>query len=111
TTADGVLIYQEDDINQFSVTQEQVGEALYPQTDIEDAAGAVVTNNGFHEMDPRRYGADSTGVDDSQAAFDAAEAVAAAYGLAEIVEAPGTYKGAEAFTKIPRPTTFTWLPT
>jgi hypothetical protein len=76
-------------------SQSQVGRALYPQSEAEEAASVTPTNYAPSLVyDITRWGADPTGVADSQDALDAARAVAAASAPTpvEIVFPEGTYR-------------------
>jgi hypothetical protein len=95
TTATGVQIYQEDDIDRFTVSTDEISRALYPQTELESSTSLTpATNIPALVYDITRWGADPTGVGDSQTAFDAARAIAAASAPTpvEIVFPEGTYR-------------------
>src|SRR5687768_4622610 len=44
TTADGVQIYQEDDIDRFTVSADEIARALYPRSAAEISAGVTPTS-------------------------------------------------------------------
>lgn len=72
-TAAGVQIYQEDDIDRFTVTQTEIAAALYPQTAAEQAAGVSVVNALYPPGNVLRYGTNTTpGTTDMTVAIQAA---------------------------------------
>lgn len=73
-----------------SLTQQILGQILYPRTPAEIAALVVPTFYIFPPGDVRRYGADATGAVSADAAFTSALAQAAQTNGAEITF-PGTY--------------------
>ena len=93
TTASGVLRYQEDDIEQLSLTTEEIAELLYPQSEIEDSLGIDPPNKQYEYNNVLRFGADPTGVADSTTAFDQANLVGGNGRAGQRVFVPaGTYK-------------------
>lgn len=56
TTASGVLLYQEDDIDRFTITRDEIASALYPRTEEEIAAGVIPTDSSVAPGDSDRYG-------------------------------------------------------
>lgn len=66
-----------------AITQASIGAVLWPKTPIEITAGTVIAASWYMPYDPRRYGADQTGVADSTAAFNASPNVSLVF--------PGTY--------------------
>jgi hypothetical protein len=80
TTAAGVQVYQEDDIERFTISQAEIAAALYPITSAEQAAGLTVVNYSIPSHDknggfvhPYRYGNNTTpGTTDMTAALNAA---------------------------------------
>jgi hypothetical protein len=80
TTAAGVQIYQEDDIERFTISQAEVAAALYPTTTAEQAAGLTVVNYSISShtknggiVHPYRYGTNTTpGTTDMTATLNAA---------------------------------------
>lgn len=71
-TAQDALIYQEDDISRFAVSQVEIGAALYPQSAAEAAAAVTPTSLFYDYDDPQRYGADPTFTNDSTSAIQTA---------------------------------------
>jgi hypothetical protein len=69
TTADGVQIYQEDDIDRFTVSQAEIARAIYPRSQAEIAASVTPVNYVYAYGDVRRYGAVGNGVTDDRQAF------------------------------------------
>lgn len=76
TTADGVLMYQEDDIGRFSVSQAEIARNLYPRTAAEISAGVTPSSYLYPESNVKRYGAQGDRTTDDLAAFNRAAAVA-----------------------------------
>lgn len=60
TTASGVQVYQEDDIDRFTVSQAEIAAALYPTTTAEDAADATIVNQAYPPGHVYRYGTNTT---------------------------------------------------
>jgi hypothetical protein len=76
TTAAGVQLYQEDNISRFSVTDEEIGRALYRRTAAEQLAGVTPSNYSYPESNVKRYGALGDRTTDDLAAFNRAASVA-----------------------------------
>jgi len=55
TTADGVLIYQEDEISRFPVSADEIGAALFATTPAETAAVIAPTDKTHPELTASRY--------------------------------------------------------
>lgn len=72
TTAAGVQIYQEDDIEQFTVTVNEIAAVLYPQTEAEQGVAVTPTNYLRPPGDVRRYGVVGDGTANDTAAFQRA---------------------------------------
>lgn len=72
TTAAGVLLYQEDDIQQFTVTPNEIASTLYPRTEAEIAASVLPTDYLRPPGDVRRYGAVGDGATNSTSGFQSA---------------------------------------
>lgn len=84
TTSDGVQLYQEDDIDRFTVSQAEIARAIYPRTAAETSAGVTPTNYAIPSHDavgyvmPVRYGlVNDGGLSDQTAILSAAYSVAA----------------------------------
>jgi len=75
TTASGVQLYQEDDIQQFTVTPTEILAALYPQTEAEEAVSVTPTDFRYAPGDVRRYGVIGNGIANDTAAFQRALSV------------------------------------
>lgn len=69
TTSGGIQLYQEDDIERFTVSAVEIGRAIYPLTSSESDAGITPTNYTYEPGSVLRYGADPTGVVSSRTAF------------------------------------------
>jgi hypothetical protein len=72
TTADGVQIYQEDDVSRFTASQDEIGAAFYPTSERESALGISPISYAYNIGDVRRYGALGDDTADDTAAFDLA---------------------------------------
>lgn len=95
TTASGVQVDQQDDIDRLTISNAEIARALYPRTTLETSASVTPSVNvPALVYDITRWGADPTGVASSQTAFDAARAVAASSAPTpvEIVFPEGTYR-------------------
>jgi hypothetical protein len=62
TTADGVLLYQEDDIDRFTVSQAEIALTFNPRTPAEIAETLVPVSYRYPEGHGRRYGMIGNGV-------------------------------------------------
>ena len=72
-TSAGSLIRTVDNLpDEYPLTADQVGAALYPRTAAEIAASVVPSNYAYPVGDPRRYGATGDGVTNDAAAVQAA---------------------------------------
>lgn len=92
TTAAGVQLYQEDDVERrSSITTDDVGRALYRQTSIESGASVTPTAYSYPACDVRRYGGNPNGSVDATGALATAAVISAAGGGNVIVEG-GTYR-------------------
>jgi hypothetical protein len=70
TSASGVLLDQQDDIDRLSFTSDEIGAALYPLTDTERDEGIVPTDLSYPPGNILRYGAEDG--ENSAAALQAA---------------------------------------
>ncbi len=59
TTSSGTQLYQEDDVDHFTLSQNEVARALYPQSTAEDAVGAVIASFQYPYGHVYRYGENS----------------------------------------------------
>lgn len=78
TTAAGEQIYQEDDIDRFTVSVAEIARAFYPRSQAEIAASITPTDYRYPEANALRYGTNSNpGTTNMTAAIQAAIDVAA----------------------------------
>lgn len=92
TTAAGVQIYQEDDIERFTVTAEEIGRGFYPRTLAESAATVTVVNYTYPPGNVLRYGTNTApGTTNMSAAIQAA-LDQRAQGGAPVYAPTGTYR-------------------
>lgn len=62
TDASGVQLYQEDDIDRFTISATEAGEALYPQTAAELAAGVTPVSYAYPAYNLLRYGGNGNSI-------------------------------------------------
>jgi hypothetical protein len=92
TTASGVLLYQEDDIDRFTVTADEIGRGIYPRSAAEIAANVTIVSYTYAYGNVLRYGTNTDpGTTNMAPAMQAAFDQRAAGGAAVYVPT-GVYK-------------------
>jgi hypothetical protein len=77
--SDGTLIYDQDNIPRFTLTQSQIGQLIYPQSTAETTAAKTPTAYNKAYIDVSRFGATGDGTTDDTTAIANALAVAAVH--------------------------------